>query len=97
MGLGVRDWFSVVLGGIAFPSGSLTPSRYSRPWTTFELTAQRVAMVGDGVHDIEAGRAAGVVTIGVSYGVAGSARLEAEARIILLIRFKNWMVCCAEV
>lgn len=42
-----------------------------------------VAMVGDSTHDLEAGRAAGMVTIGVLTGPAGQDELEPWADVIL--------------
>lgn len=39
--------------------------------------SRRVIFVGDSVHDMEAGRAAGVTTLGVTWGAVGRERLEA--------------------
>jgi len=43
----------------------------------------RVAFVGDAIHDVEAGRAAGVYTIAVSWGAGERAQLEAAADVIV--------------
>jgi phosphoglycolate phosphatase len=77
-GLGIRDLFSVVLGGDSLPERKPHPLPILVTLERFGLPARQVAMVGDGVHDVQAGRAARAVTIGVTYGVAGRARLEAE-------------------
>ncbi|MZR11774.1 HAD-IA family hydrolase [Maritimibacter sp. DP07] len=43
----------------------------------------RVAMVGDSLHDLHAGRAAGMATVGVLTGPAEAAHLEGHADVVL--------------
>ncbi len=47
------------------------------------LTPARIAMVGDSTHDLLAGRAAGMVTIGVLTGPATQADLDPHADVVL--------------
>lgn len=47
-----------------------------------DLSPARVAMVGDSTHDLIAGRAAGMQTIGVLTGLAGQAELQPFADVI---------------
>ena len=47
------------------------------------LAPERVAMVGDSRHDLEAGRAAGMVTVGVLTGMAERADLADLADVVL--------------
>ena len=47
------------------------------------LDPGRIAMIGDSLHDLEAGRAAGMVTVGVLTGPAEAATLEPHADIVL--------------
>jgi len=47
------------------------------------LDPARVAMVGDSRHDLVAGRAAGMRTVGVLTGLAGSADLAPLADVVL--------------
>ena len=47
------------------------------------LAPERVAMVGDSTHDLEAGRRAGMRTIGVLTGMAQPADLAGLADVIL--------------
>lgn len=47
------------------------------------LDPARVAMVGDSTHDLLAGRAAGMVTVGVLTGMAGQGDLEPYADTVL--------------
>lgn len=77
-GLGIRSLFSVFLGGETLPQKKPHPLPILHVLERWGLAPASVGVVGDGVHDIVAGRAAGVVTIGVAYGVAGRAALAAE-------------------
>lgn len=47
------------------------------------LSPESVAMVGDSTHDLHAGRAAGMVTIGVLTGLADEATLAPHADLVL--------------
>lgn len=47
------------------------------------LDPARIAMVGDSAHDLHAGRAAGMVCVGVLTGIAGEADLAPFADVIL--------------
>jgi len=47
------------------------------------LDPAEVAMIGDSVHDLKAGRAAGMVTVGVTTGVVGADTLAPYADVIL--------------
>ncbi|MEM9329874.1 MAG: HAD family hydrolase [Pseudomonadota bacterium] len=47
------------------------------------LAPEQVMMVGDSLHDLEAGKAAGVVTCGVETGPADRSALEKHADIVL--------------
>jgi len=49
----------------------------------FDLAPGRVAMVGDSLHDLHAGRAAGMITIGVLSGPATARELTPQADVIL--------------
>ncbi len=50
---------------------------------TFDLDPATVLMVGDSLHDLNAGRAAGMVTVGVLTGGADRATLAPHADIVL--------------
>lgn len=47
------------------------------------LDPARVAMVGDSLHDLQAGRAAGMRTVAVLTGMAGAAELALHADVVL--------------
>ena len=47
------------------------------------LDPARVVMVGDSLHDLQAGRAAGMRTVAVLTGMAGTADLAPHADVVL--------------
>ncbi|MEY8839934.1 HAD family hydrolase, partial [Cribrihabitans sp. XS_ASV171] len=47
------------------------------------IAPERVAMVGDSLHDLVAGRAAGMATVGVLTGIADEAELAPQADAVL--------------
>ena len=51
--------------------------------TAMGLPPAQIAMVGDSLHDLQAGRAAGMVTIGVLTGMADAATLAPFADVVL--------------
>jgi len=51
--------------------------------TVVDLDPAHIAMVGDSVHDLTAGRAAGMVTIGVLTGIADTSDLAPHADVVL--------------
>ena len=78
-GLGVRGRFRVVLGGDALERKKPDPLPLLHAMQVFGLPPERVAMVGDGLHDLHAGRAAGVITVAVTTGVEDRDVLAAES------------------
>lgn len=50
---------------------------------TLGLDPARVAMVGDSIHDLEAGRAAGMRRVAVLTGIAGAEELAPHAEVVL--------------
>jgi phosphoglycolate phosphatase len=80
---GIADLFDHVLG---YDSG-YTPKPAADMLLGFAnragLLPGSVAMVGDSTHDLHAGRAAGMVTIGVLTGLADAATLAPHADLIL--------------
>jgi phosphoglycolate phosphatase len=51
--------------------------------TAMGLPPAQIAMIGDSLHDLQAGRAAGMVTIGVMTGMADAATLAPFADVVL--------------
>lgn len=77
-GLGIRNRFRVVLGGDALERMKPDPLPLLHALEVFGLPPGQVAMVGDGLHDLHAGRAAGVITVAVTTGVENQDTLAAE-------------------
>ena len=78
-GLGVENCFDVILGGDSAPQKKPDPALLRRALARFDVPAERALMVGDGDIDIEAGKRAGVVTCGVTYGLGRKQDIIAAA------------------
>ena len=68
-GLGVEDQFDTILGGDSAAEKKPHPALLNLVLQRFQIPASRALMVGDGDTDIEAGKGAGVITCGVTYGL----------------------------
>jgi 2-phosphoglycolate phosphatase len=68
-GLGVADEFDDILGGDSAPEKKPHPALLQVALQKFNVSAASALMVGDGDTDIEAGKRAGVITCGVTYGL----------------------------
>jgi len=68
-GLGVENCFDAILGGDSVAEKKPHPALLNAALTRFGVPAARAVMVGDGDIDVEAGKRAGVVTCGVTYGL----------------------------
>jgi 2-phosphoglycolate phosphatase len=68
-GLGVENCFDAVFGGDSAADKKPHPALLNAALAQFRLPATRALMVGDGDIDIEAGKRAGVLTCGVTYGL----------------------------
>ena len=65
--LGITDRFAHIQGTDGFPYKP-NPTIVHRVWERVPATPRGTVFVGDAVTDIQAGRAAGVATIGVTWG-----------------------------
>jgi phosphoglycolate phosphatase len=68
-GLGVESCFDMILGGDSARQKKPDPALLLRVLARFVVPAERALMIGDGDIDIEAGKRAGVITCGVTYGL----------------------------
>ncbi len=75
-GLGIGPCFAHVQGTDGFPYKP-NPTILHRVWERVPASPRGTVFVGDSVTDILAGRAAGVVTIGITHGAHGAAELRA--------------------
>ena len=81
--LGLEDRFNRILGFDSGHGGKPAPDMlwaFSKP---LGLAPHEVAMIGDSTHDLHAGRAAGMVCVGVLTGPATRVELEPHADVVL--------------
>lgn len=76
-GLGVDKEFDAILGGDSVAEKKPHPALLNHVLERFRIRATAAVMVGDGDTDIEAGRRAGVLTCGVTYGLGSTEELIA--------------------
>jgi phosphoglycolate phosphatase len=74
-GLGIASHFDLVLGGDSTPRRKPDPEPLRRAMETLRVEPAEALMIGDDAGDIEAGRAAGVRTCAVTYGIGDRERL----------------------
>ncbi|WP_171134758.1 HAD family hydrolase [Ruegeria sp. HKCCD7221] len=80
---GIREHFDFVAGydsGHGYKPG---PGQLLAFAAHVDVAPERVAMVGDSLHDLQAGRAAGMTTIGVLTGLAPAETLAPFADVVL--------------
>ena len=76
-GLGIGNQFDAILGGDSVSDKKPHPALLNEVLQRFQVSPRRALMVGDGDTDVEAGRRAGVVTCGVTYGLGNKKNLAA--------------------
>lgn len=77
-GLALRPYFDTVLGGDSLAEMKPHPLPLRHFMQEHGLAPEEVAIIGDGVNDVRAGKAAGMLTIGVTFGVTTRERMAAE-------------------
>jgi phosphoglycolate phosphatase len=83
-GLGVEGQFDAILGGDSAAEKKPHPALLHEVLNRFRISPTQALIVGDGDTDIEAGKRAGVLTCGVTYGLGNRAALIASAPDILI-------------
>jgi 2-phosphoglycolate phosphatase len=76
-GLGIESHFDAILGGDSAAEKKPHPALLNLLLRRFEIPAANALMIGDGDTDIEAGKRAGVMTCGVTYGLGNGDDLMA--------------------
>lgn len=82
-GAGVTRFFDFVAGFDSGHGGKPAPGQMLAFAAAVGLDPQNIAMVGDSMHDLHAGRAAGMVTVAVLTGPAQQSALEPFADVVL--------------
>jgi phosphoglycolate phosphatase len=78
-GLGVREYFEVVLGPESLTHMKPHPEGLLKVLEAFGTNAEDALMIGDSYTDIQAGKSAGTYTCGVTYGLGAVEVLSAES------------------
>jgi phosphoglycolate phosphatase len=68
--LGLGQFFSQIYGGNSFPTKKPDPEGARRLLEEYGVQPQHAAIIGDSHVDVNTGRNAGMVTVGVTYGFA---------------------------
>lgn len=83
-GLGVEQHFDAILGGDSAGEKKPHPALIHDALNRFGVLPAQAVIVGDGDTDVEAGKRAGVVTCGVTYGLGSKEGLIAAKPDILI-------------
>jgi phosphoglycolate phosphatase len=83
-GLGVEKEFDAILGGDSVAEKKPHPALLHEALDRFGILPAHAVIVGDGDTDVEAGKRAGVVTCGVTYGLGSKDGLIAAKPDILI-------------
>lgn len=76
-GLGIERQFDAILGGDSAADKKPHPALLNAVLQRFSVPGAKAVMVGDSEVDIDAGRRAGVITCGVTYGLGDKSALVA--------------------
>jgi phosphoglycolate phosphatase len=85
----LADRFSVVLGGDSLPQRKPAPAPILEAMACCSALPSETVMVGDSRTDILAGRAAGVITCGVSCGFRGRDELQGAGCDVIIDHFSE--------
>jgi len=79
--LGIADCFEAICGGDSFPEMKPSPLPLLRIMERFGVSPAETVMVGDSINDIQAGKQAGITTIGCAWGYGGSEEVREADRL----------------
>ncbi len=74
--LGVKDFFDIVMGVDTMPFRKPSPEPIVKLLRDFFVSPANAVIIGDSINDVAAGKAAGVVTVGCTYGYGELSELE---------------------
>lgn len=73
---GLKSYFNIILGGDSLSNRKPHPEPIEKAIAAFEVEKTRVVIVGDSPVDCEAGKNAGIATVGAEYGFRSRKELE---------------------
>ena len=85
-GLGIEECFDLILGGDSAAEKKPHPALLTLSLERFQTAPASALMVGDGDTDVEAGKRAGVMTCGVTYGLGDRTQLLAAKPDVVIDR-----------
>lgn len=88
-GLGIAQYFSLVVGGDSFPERKPSPVPLLGAIEKLGFTAEECLMIGDSWVDIEAGKNAKMKTCGCVFGFRGRDELEKAGADFLIEKFSD--------
>lgn len=74
--LGIDGFFKTVCGGDTFPEMKPSPLPLIEVVRRNGFTSQEAVMIGDSINDIEAGKNAGITTVGCTWGYGNQSELD---------------------
>lgn len=74
--LGLEDFFEVIIGADTLPFRKPSPEPILKLLRDLEVDPGEAVIVGDSINDVAAGRAAGVLTVGCTYGYGDMSEVE---------------------
>jgi phosphoglycolate phosphatase len=72
---GIDGNFAEIMGADSFPFRKPSPEPLLKLMRDFAVSAGETMMVGDSINDVAAGKGAGVLTVGCTYGYGDTAEL----------------------
>ncbi|MDD5435828.1 MAG: HAD-IA family hydrolase [Nitrospira sp.] len=87
--LAVREMFDMVLGGDSLPNRKPHPEPVEKVISTLGVKREEAVFVGDSPADCEAGKGAGIFTIGVEYGFRDKEDLSSAGFDLLIKKFSD--------
>lgn len=90
VGLGFGDYFDIIIGGDTLKDKKPNPLVIEHVLEDLGVPKGKAVMIGDGSQDIQCGKAAGILTCGVTYGFKPAEdTIDADFRINDLIELKT--------
>jgi len=93
-GLNITDYFKKVVGGDGVQNKKPAPEAIEIILKELNASPKEAVLIGDSKIDIEAGKKAGVITIGAAYGFRGRQELEEAGADVIIADIKELISLC---
>ena len=88
-GLGIEGEFDLILGGDSAEDKKPDPGMLNSVMEQLRIAPDRAVIIGDADIDVEAGKRAGVLTCGVTYGLTAKETVAAAGPDFLIDRLSQ--------